>query len=402
MGFLHPGQGFKRRFNHLSPWLVESPELAVPYEKRKVPKKCLSKDHGSILERFPLDILLEIVCQAGILHNSLNLANRHFAQVLLLSLRINGDLHDGWFLEELIRGDFVHDLNCSVKDGWQDKFDRKIQALGLEADPKLAALQRLPSLLHYLRHAIDMRLFNLKFVSSSRVVEIIHGMFPQCMLLTMEDIADEQQCRQRHMEWQYKKLGVMVSLRQSQPDSFPSAEALEEAAMKNEDLSDGSEHIPRLRSGLIPEDWLDRLLFERFEKVVALHRLYDCRLKDFGKFLTSSFDHLQALDDQSQNVVFDMAPPQPSLDTITMYLHLLAKARYVQTLYPLETRHSHPSTQLVNKLFHLVAAGFNTHTFANDDKEALLWHLLSEIDMHELVVVAMNNGATPNLSQFSL
>lgn len=410
MGFIVPGSRIKRRKNRQVTWHVDSGDIAIPLERRKVPRISLPKadDQKCGFEKLPDDAILEIMTRTGITDNFLNITNRHFSLLLSLSSRVrpDGTFSDSSFVAALLRRDFIHDLNSLVRVGWTEKLRRRLALLELEESSEPVSAAELPDILTRHRFAVDIRLFSLRWVSDEAAVHAIHGLFPHCLVLLAETIETEQNFRQRFVEWQLKKVSTMVTLRRnSQPQTYTTISALEEAARKTEEdpPSGPAGFGPLLTSANLPHHWLDNPSKNKFNKMVALNSCYGCAPHDFGHVLAQSLTlGVNLAANLWTDHVFSWAPSVPSLNTIVRYLHVLAKVRSVQVQYPVETRHVHPSSAAVDRLFRLVANAFSSYTFVNDDREALLWQLLGEIDMQELVLVALDHGATPNIDQFDV
>lgn len=176
MGFIQPGKSLKRS--------KKKNDGAVKKQKVTAPQTISS------FETLPNEIILHIFLLTGLEQNSLPLVNKRFNKLL----KINNIPSDGgyWpmkaFVKQLIRINFIHDLNKNLKF---DKVRKKLQKYKNKVSGNDSTVETVTLLLKTYkekRFAVDAMLFNYKFVSS-KILDLLH--YDNLVAMKLESIEDE-------------------------------------------------------------------------------------------------------------------------------------------------------------------------------------------------------------------
>lgn len=391
MGFIFPGRplhgGFKRPRPDGIVWHRNSRKKPAPRNthapvalRHEEPDlETEQKSSLSILERLPRELLYDVFCYSGI--NSLPLTNKYFHAVFAAP-----DVNLIWWLEMIVRSMFLKKLNQFKVKKWRKKIQAKYEKLPASIrsqwdPPFFNVVDTLQEL------CVDSSLFQLRFMTDDLVL-IIKERF-QCMVLSTSDITREQELREKYLEWHYAVLLKMVLL--VEEDS--TFEQLRMKALNSEAALTAQKKIgdyePITTNANIPMVLCVNMNARKLGVVSQLHEEFSMLPQDYPLLILSVVKA-----DLPLTTVSHFVPPDVTLTIVLDLLQVLATSRKRLLQLPLDERVLHSS--VVDNVLEIVETALRRYYSQNEDS-GLIWGLLLEIEMPELVELVMSLGATPDI-----
>lgn len=412
MGFISTGYGYKRQKRDdlycLKPKAVprvpKSPTSQVLPSPDATPPIYGISSRKMIqiptLESLPVDILLLIYCYVGVgTANNLPLINKHLFLVFPL-------VEEKWWLDTMIRYNFLVDLNTEVSFRWHRKFHRRYLKLpeSVRESWDGSTFLSLPRLLGQYRHCLDIQLFHYKFVSAEKVKSI--GDKFGCIVLDRESIGRERALRDKFLLWKYIVLTKIVQTYLECEDSEAPLE-MNEVQRKAEDNVEVvlfrdkhglNGYVPHTNSIPIPLLMYNRLNPKKLDTIFELNEQFGMAFTKVGE-LASAIVAATPPERATKYLsrLSSHVPLKYSYDEVVSLLRTLVNCREHILRYSMEYRASSPYALLVDQVFMLVEDAL-TKYYAHEQKDdEMIWQLLRQLEIPELLDLVIALGGSPAL-----
>lgn len=411
MGFISTGCGYKRqksdRLYCLRPKVTPRPKNPVfcaslpSPSPTPPPHDVFTPSPINSLQDLPADILLLIYCYSGVGEsNNMALMSRNFH--LLIPL-----VHEHWWLEKIIKYNFLADLNTNVSTKWRKKMHSKYAKLPSAVRDSWTGLEflALPDLLLQSDKCLDLHLFHHKFVDGEKIRHVAgkFGSFTQDTPV----IAREQALRNKYLQYKYAVLARIVQMFVDHNNSEPplnveqvhaDIEASAEIASLKQKLGIAN-YRPCTHSGSVPLSMYVHLTPSKIEAIFELAETFGMAITRVPELASAIVTSL--LPETAALYLLQLTlhvPPSYSYDEVVSLLRTLVSCRERILLVPMDLRDSSPYSSVVDQVYTMVEDALAKFYSVEQKDDEMVWLLLRQLEIPALLDLVVGLGGSPDVA----
>lgn len=325
--------------------------------------------------------------------------NKHLYLVVPLA-------HEKWWLETMVRFNFLATLNDDVNPKWHRKLQKQYMKLpesvrGVWDGESFLAL---PSILELASQCLDMDLFTRKFMTAESV-RFLAANFP-FMVLDRTTVTQEKALRDKFLRWRYLVLKNMVQTLLAQDNAnneeVPEIEQVQKTAEQASDVVQFKDKhgldgfVPHTESGPVPTSMYSRLTTEKLEAIFVLVSEFGMALTRISQLISGIVGAVSAEEASHYlSLLTTHVPETYTYSEVVALLKTLVVCRENILAVPLESRASSPYSQLMEQVLVFVEDALTKFYGTEQKDDEMVWELLRQLEMPDLLDLVVSLGGSP-------